>query len=304
MTPAINPAWPDSAAVREQESLAPHTTFAIGGPADFFAVAASTAELVALLEVATADGLPTTILGEGSNSLIGDAGVRGLVIHNRNSRIESVAPARLRAGSGLLMGRLAAWSAEHGLAGLEFGVGIPGTLGASVFGNAGCFGAEIKDVLIEADIWNQGARRTFTNTELDFAYRTSALQSLPGAPVVLEAVLLGTPDDPGSINNRMTELSRQRRDTQPAEPSAGSIFRNPPGDHAGRLIDAAGLKGARSGAAQISERHANFIINRGGATAADVMNLIERARAAVASEFDVQLQTEIRLIGEGFGAAS
>ncbi len=296
------PAWPDPAAVHADHPLAPLTTFGIGGPADYFATAGSTSALIALLDAAHTADLPITVLGESSNVLIGDAGVRGLVIHNRSDAIEIPGTTQMRAGSGILMGRLAAWSAERGLAGLEFGVGIPGSLGGSVFGNAGCFGVEIKDALIEAAIWHEGARTTLTNADLDFAYRRSQLQALPETPVVLEALLKGTPDRPEAIRARMTELSRRRRATQSAHPSAGSVFRNPPGDHSGRLIDAAGLKGARIGAAQISDQHANFIINRGGATAADVAALIGRARAAVAAQFNVQLRTEIRFIGEGFGA--
>ncbi len=297
------PAWPDPAAVLADHPLAPLTTFGIGGPADYFATAESTSALIALLDAAHAAEITITILGEGSNVLIGDAGVRGLVIHNRSAAIQGISPNQVRAGSGLLMGRLAAWSVDQGLAGLEFGVGIPGSLGGSVFGNAGCFGVEIKDVLIEAAIWHYGARATLTNADLDFAYRRSRLGALPDSPVVLEAVLEGIPDQPEAIRARMTDLSCQRRATQPAAPSAGSVFRNPPDDHAGRLIDAAGLKGARSGAAQISDQHANFIINRGGATAADVATLIRRARAAVAAQFNIQLENEIRFIGEGFGAS-
>jgi UDP-N-acetylmuramate dehydrogenase len=297
------PAWPEPAAVRVDHPLAPLTTFGIGGPADHFAVAESTAEFLGLLDAAHRAELPITVLGEGSNVLIGDAGIRGLTIHNRVATLEATPANAVRAGSGVLMGRLAAWSAERGLAGLEFGVGIPGSLGGSVFGNAGCFGVEIKDVLIEAHIWHAGAQSRLSNADLDFAYRRSALQSHSGTPVVLEALLQATADDPDAIRARMTDLSRQRRATQPARPSAGSIFRNPPGDPAGRLLDAAGLKATRSGNAQISDQHANFIVNIGGATAADVAALIQRARTAVADQFNIQLETEIRFIGEGFGAA-
>ncbi|MDP6507466.1 MAG: UDP-N-acetylmuramate dehydrogenase [Chloroflexota bacterium] len=297
------PAWPGSAAVLADHPLAPLTTFGVGGSADHFAAPESTPDLIALLDAAHAAAIPITVLGEGSNVLIGDAGIRGLTIHNRVVTLEAIPANAVRAGSGVLMGRLAAWSAERGLAGLEFGVGIPGSLGGSVFGNAGCFGVEIKDVLIETNIWHDGAQSRLSNAELVFAYRHSALQALSGTPVVLDAILQAVPDGSEAIRARMTELSRQRRTTQPANPSAGSVFRNPPDDHAGRLIEAAGLKGTRCGNAQISDRHANFITNRGGATAADVAALIHRARAAVADQFNIQLETEIRFIGEGFGAS-
>lgn len=295
--------WPDTTAVLEQEPLARHTTFAVGGPADYFAVAESAAELADLLDASAKAGIPATVLGEGSNVLVGDDGVRGLVIQNRSTQVESLPECRLRAESGALMGRIAHWCAEHGLAGLEFGVGIPGTLGGSIFGNAGCFGVEVKDVLVEAQVWNGGVRETYGNADLDFAYRSSALQKMPGTPVALEAVLKGSADEPEAIRQRMTELSCRRRDSQPAERSAGSIFRNPPGDHAGRLVDEAGLKGAENGGARISDLHANFIVNGGSATAAEIVALIKQARAAVAARSGTQLETEIRFLGEGFGDA-
>ena len=293
--------WPDATAVLEREPLAGHTTFAVGGPADYFAVAESAAELSDLLDAAAGAGIPAIVLGEGSNVLVGDEGVRGLVIQNRGARVEALPESRLRAESGILMGKLAQWTAEQGLAGLEFGVGIPGTLGGSVFGNAGCFGVEIKDVLVEAEVWNRGGCSTYSNADLEFRYRGSELQTARGTAVVLEAVLHGTADKPEAIRRRMTEFSRRRRESQPAERSAGSIFRNPPGDHAGRLVEEAGLKGAENGDAQISELHANFIVNRGNATAAQIAALIDRARAAVAARTGVRLETEIRFIGEGFG---
>ncbi len=293
--------WPDPTAVLEREPLARHTTFAVGGPADYFAIAGSAAELVELLDASASAGIPATVLGEGSNVLVGDGGVRGLVIQNRSAHVESLPDCRLRAESGILMGRLARWCAKHGLAGLEFGVGIPGTLGGSIFGNAGCFGVEIKDVLVQAEVWRDGIGETYANADLDFAYRASALQKMHGGPVVLEAVLEGTADEPDAVRGRMTALTRRRRASQPAERSAGSIFRNPPGDHAGRLVDEAGLKGAENGDARISDQHANFIVNRGNATAAEIVALIDRARAAVAANSGVELEVEIRFIGEGFG---
>lgn len=292
---------PDAAAVLEREPLARHTTFAVGGPADYFAVAESASELSELLSAAASASIPTTVLGEGSNVLIGDDGVRGLVIQNRSAHVESLPESRLRAESGILMGRLAQWAAQNGLAGLEFGVGIPGTLGGSIFGNAGCFGVEIKDVLVQTEIWTGGDHETYFNDDLEFAYRRSNLQTMPGSPVVLEAVMQATEDKPDAIRQRMTELSRRRRDSQPAERSAGSIFRNPPGDHAGRLVDESGLKGTRNGDAQISELHANFIVNRGNATAAEIAGLIDQTRAAVVANSGVELEIEIRFIGEGFG---
>ena len=295
------PAWPTQIDVRENESLARHTTFAVGGPADYFAMAESTTDLVTLLDASVHAGIPATVIGEGSNILVGDNGIRGLVIQNRNTDIEFLPECRLRSGSGTLMGHLARQCADRGLAGLEFGVGIPGTIGGSIFGNAGCFGSETKDVLIEAQVWNNGALKIYGNEDLNFAYRTSALQTMPGNPVALEALVQGVTDDPQEIRQRMTNLSRRRRETQPAQRSAGSIFRNPIPRYAGRLVDDAGLKGIANGDAHISELHANYIVNRGNATAAEIVALIERARTMVAARSGVVLETEIRFLGEGFG---
>lgn len=302
MNPATKlPTWPNQIDVRENEPLAKHTTFAVGGPADYFAMAESTTDLVALLDASVDAGLPATVIGEGSNILVGDDGIRGLVIQNRSTDIEFLSECRLRAGSGTLMGHLARQCADRGLAGLEFGVGIPGTIGGSIFGNAGCFGSEIKDVLVEAQVWNNGVLQIFGNEDLNFTYRTSVLQTMPGNPIALEALVQGFTADSQGIRQRMTSLSRRRRETQPAERSAGSIFRNPTPRYAGRLVDDAGLKGVTNGDAHISELHANYIVNRGNATAAEIAALIQRARTMVAARSGVVLETEIRFLGEGFG---
>lgn len=183
---------------------------------------------------------------------------------------------------------------------MEFGVGIPGTVGGSVFGNAGCFGTEVKDVFRSATVWLPDGVAELGADRLAFGYRTSALQTTLERSVVLAATFGCRDGDPAAIESLMTDLSRRRRSSQPSARSAGSVFRNPPGEVAGRLIDEAGLKGRRRGGATISEKHANFIVNEGGATAADVMALIGEARDAVMARSGVMLHLEIRPLGEGF----
>ncbi len=293
--------WPPNVQVSTREPLSRHTYMGIGGPADYFAVVDDRESLRRILDLSHERSIRRLVVGEGSNLLVSDQGFRGLVIKNASKSIADLGSGLIRADSGALMGRLARWSAERGLTGLEFGVGIPGTLGGSVFGNAGCFGTEIKDILQAARVWVSGEVTEFDNSALEFGYRTSRLSKIEGHPVVIDATLRCRPDSAGEAGGRITEFSRMRRGTQPATRSAGSVFRNPGNDYAGRLVEAAGLKGRRRGNAVISRKHANFIVNEGGATAQDVWGLIGDARAAVKEQFNVDLELEIQLIGEGFG---
>ncbi len=300
------------------EPLARHTTFHIGGPADLFAVANDIARLERLAELAVAHALPLTILGGGSNILVSDRGVRGLVIANqardfglqaadlRWSEAETVLPsgeASVLAAAGVALAGLARWAIKQGLAGLEWAVSVPGTVGGAVVGNAGAHGGDIASVLAWALVVYPGqGRRLLRPAELEFAYRSSLLkgQLAAGAlPVVLAAGFRLTPtDDPAGLAARAEAFLARRRASQPSEPSAGSIFRNPAGDYAGRLIEAVGLKGQRVGGVQISPRHANFIVNVGQATAEDVLTLIDLARRQVYERFGVELTPEILFVGE------
>jgi len=256
-------------------------------------------ELLRLLAFCRARALPVTILGGGFNALVRDGGLRGVVVRLAGLREVTLAGDRLvRAEAGVTHSQLTRFCAEQGRSGLEFAVGIPGTVGGWIAMNAGVHGREMKDVVTSLELFDPalGATAKRAREALTFHYRATELP--PGAVVV--SATFGTEQaEPAEIRERQKALLAQRRATQPVDqPSCGSVFKNPPGDYAGRLIEAAGLKGAREGNAAISALHANFIVNLGGATAADVLRLIERARAEVAAQFGVALETEVRVAGE------
>ncbi|MCD6291680.1 MAG: UDP-N-acetylmuramate dehydrogenase [Anaerolineae bacterium] len=278
--------------------LSAYTTFRIGGPADLLLVARTVDELVQAVRIAQQHGLPWWVLGGGSNVLISDAGVRGLTIVNRCARFE-ITERRVWAASGMPLARLAREMIQRGMAGLEWAVSVPGTVGGAVVGNAGAHGSCIADRLRSVELLDlSGDRVIYPATDLGLDYRDSRLKSgmLPG--IVLRAEFELTPGQAKSLSARAEAYLAHRRRTQPTEASAGSIFRNPPGDYAGRLIEAAGLKGVREGDAQVSPQHANFIINRGHATAADVARLIRRVQQDVEERFGVRLELEILFVGE------
>ena len=278
--------------------LAPLTTLRVGGRADRLAVATTSPELLALLNVGRETAVPTFVLGNGSDLVVADAGVRGLVIRNRSKAV-AIEGERLAADSGAAMAMLVRRCAAAGLAGLEFGISVPGTLGGAIWANAGAHGGEIRDVLIDVDAWDpaNGEVRSLDNAACSFSYRESRFKQ--SAEVILAARLGLHAGDTGEIAERIAEHQAQRIATQPlADQNAGSVFRNPPGDHAGRLIDAAGLKGLRMGSASVSTLHANFIVTERGGRAADVRALGERVRTAVRDRFGVELQFEIEFVGE------
>jgi UDP-N-acetylmuramate dehydrogenase len=292
------------------EPMSRHTTLRIGGPADLFVPIASADALRDLVLLARRLRVPYLVLGAGSNVLVSDAGFRGLVILNKARRIEFEpvhAPApRVQAESGVILPSLARECIGRGLAGLEWAVGVPGTVGGAVVGNAGAHGGDIAQSLVSAKILDSdGNVRDWAAQELKFGYRTSWLksqaahfESLLSRPVVLGAEFELKQAARQELEARAAELTEKRKRTQPPGASAGSMFKNPPGDYAGRLIEAAGLKGARVGEADISPVHANFIVNRGAASAADVYSLICQAREKVAARFGVTLELEIQLVGE------
>ncbi len=270
-----------------------YTSFRIGGPADLLVVTHTAGELTHAVTAAQACDIPWWILGGGSNVLISDAGVRGLTIVNRCREI-TVRDGVVRADAGVPLAGLARETIRAGLAGLEWAVSIPGTVGGAVVGNAGAHGGCIADHLIAVEVLHpSGERRRYPAEALGYSYRHSRLKNGELQGVVLHATFRLQPASPEALQARAAEHLAYRRRTQPTEASVGSIFRNPPGDYAGRLIEAAGLKGARIGRAQISPIHANFIVNHGGATAADVWRLMHQARQAVLERFGIRLEPEI-----------
>ena len=287
------------------EPLARFTTMRVGGPADLFATVRNAFELRALVRFARARSIPYLVLGRGSDVVISDRGVRGLVIQVRAEASE-VAGERYIAGAGVPMARAATETQHAGLSGLEFGLAIPGTVGGAVWANAGAHGADVAAVLESARILgSDGAEAVVPAAELGLAYRDTRLKHTPeGADpeLVLEATFRLTPADAAAIKERLDDIRRWRQAHQPLGlPSAGSVFRNPPGDSAGRLIDAAGLKGTRIGGASVSEKHANFIVNDRKGTAADVRHLGDHVRAVIAERHGIELAYEIEFPGDWSG---
>ncbi|HEY8514217.1 MAG TPA: UDP-N-acetylmuramate dehydrogenase [Candidatus Binatia bacterium] len=288
--------------VRRNEPLARHTSMRVGGPADLFCEVETEDALAELLRWASARDVPVFMLGGGTNLVVADAGVRGLTIKLGRSfaRIEWVEErdvARVVAGASANFKRLVLEVTERGYSGLEFGEGIPGTVGGGVLMNAGAFGGEIANV-VEAlrGVSRTGERRRLLRDELAFAYRRL---DLPPGFVVTALEMRLVRDDPQAIAQRIADAKRKRGRRQPLGlPNAGSIFKNPPGDFAGRLIELCGLKGKRVGGAQVSPQHANFIVNTGGARAADVRALMDEIRDVVAQRCGVLLEPEVRLVGE------
>ena len=309
--------------VTAHEPLARHTTFRIGGPADLYAAAATVAHLERLAELAAEHGIPATILGGGSNILVSDAGVCGLVIANQTRGVEwrisesrisqptkddlNVYNTQLMAESGVALAGLARTALKAGFAGLEWAVSVPGTVGGAVIGNAGAHGGDVAGNLGEAVVAYPGqGRQTLTVEQMAFAYRSSLLKRQLAAgtaqPVVLTATFELEAGDAVTLTALADSYLARRRASQPVEPSAGSIFRNPPGDHAGRLVEAVGLKGHRIGGAQISPRHANFIVNIENAQAADVRALMDLMRQRVFENTGIELIPEILFMGEWHAA--
>ncbi len=300
--------------VERQVSLAPHTTVKIGGPAQYFATVAQVEQLLALVRWAQSAGLPYFVLGGGSNILISDTGMRGLVIDNRCRALappeadgDDTAGVALSAESGAALAGLARHTVNEGLSGLEWAVSVPGTVGGAVVGNAGAHGSEVKDNLVAAQVLDEaGVVRTVSVAQMGYGYRTSVLKRLRPLqagfkPVALSAAFHLQRGDGDEIRAHADAYLAHRRATQPVAPSLGSTFVNPPGDFAGRLIEQAGLKGARVGGVQVSDLHANFLVNPGGAgaaTAADFIALVRHIQTVVRQVYGVQLEPEIQLAGE------
>ncbi len=285
--------------ITENAVMAPYTTFQIGGPADVLIEPATKEAFIEAYKILKESGVPVTVIGAGSNLLISDKGIRGAVIRLTKpfSKVEQDGNV-LTAETGVSLAKLAAKALSSGLSGLEFASGIPGSLGGAVFMNAGAYGGEMKDVVVETEYLAAGGSvKTVCGEAHQFDYRKSIF-SLEGG-IVLASKLQLTPGNPETIRATMQELNGRRRDKQPLNyPSAGSFFKRPVGHFAGKLVEDAGLKGTTFGGAQISEKHAGFVINLGGATAEDVCKLMDYVKTKVFEQFGVTLEPEVRMLGE------
>ena len=282
----------------ENEPMSKHTTFRVGGPADLMFYPESREEISAAIEAAKAENVPVYVIGNGSNLLVRDGGIRGLVIVLGDEYAQvCVDGDRIYAQAGVRLSRIAAVAQENGLAGLEFAGGIPGTLGGGCMMNAGAYGGQLSDVLVSCQVLLDGELKSYSLEEMEMGYRTT--MPLKKGGVVLSAEFKLTHDDPAAIAERMRDLAARRRDKQPLNlPSAGSTFKRPAGHFAGALIEGCGLKGHTIGGAQVSEKHAGFVVNIGGATAKDILDLIAYIQKTVKAEKGVDLEPEVRIIGE------
>ncbi|RXT15007.1 UDP-N-acetylmuramate dehydrogenase [Ammoniphilus sp. CFH 90114] len=290
----------DVGMVLEQEPLANHTTWKIGGPADLFIQPKDKFGLANAMRVVKKYNLPWRVIGKGSNMLVRDKGIRGVVFKLADGldhlRFEDDV---VHVGAGYSFIRLSVMAGKEGLTGLEFAGGIPGSVGGAVYMNAGAHGSEVSRIFKSAEVLLEtGELVEYLHDDMKFSYRHSILQETGG--LVVSTVFKLEHGNRKKIADSMASYKDRRRATQPLQlPCAGSVFRNPLPDHAGRLIEAAGLKGYRIGDAQVSEKHANFIVNRGKATAEDVLMLIEHIKKEIAERYKVQLVPEVEVVGEG-----
>ena len=282
----------------KEELMAKHTTFRIGGPAEVYACP-NQVQLPALLEAAKKENAEVTVIGNGSNLLVGDKGIRGLVIEigsgMNDIRVEGT---KIVAGAGALLSKVANEAAAAGLGGMEFAAGIPGSIGGAVTMNAGAYGGEMKDILESVKVIDpEGMMHTLSVEELDLSYRHSCIMEKGG--IVVEATLKLEQKPEEEIRAQMADLRNRRVEKQPLEyPSAGSTFKRPEGYFAGKLIMDAGLRGYTVGGAQVSEKHCGFVINHANATAADVRQLMQDVKEKVKEQFGVELEPEVKMIGE------
>ncbi|MFO8037594.1 MAG: UDP-N-acetylmuramate dehydrogenase [Anaerolineales bacterium] len=293
-------------ALERDAPVAKYTSLGVGGEADFLLTVTSVEGLEKAVRLCWMEDIPYILLGGGSNVLVSDAGIRELVILNQAKAVvfrdEEGQRPLIRAESGAGMGNLARRAANRGWSGLEWAEGIPGTVGGAVVNNAGAFGSDISDDLHMAEILHLNDRNIhraqWSAEDFGYDYRTSVIKRNEVDAVVLLAEFILERSTPQDVKKTMGDISKRRRSTQPPGSSMGSMFKNPPGDYAGRLIDQAGLKGTWRGDVEISPLHANFFINRGDATASDVYALIQTVQEVVADKFDVHLDLEIDLIGD------
>lgn len=283
--------------ILENEPMSRHCSFRIGGPCDAMLLPSSITETETICALLAEGGEKPLLIGNGTNLLITDAPLHRIVLRmgEEFSHIEPAGGTALRAESGVTLSRLAAFAAAHGLAGLEFAHGIPGTLGGGVVMNAGAYGGELKDVVTEVTALYPDGVKVLTPAELDFSYRHSVFSA--GEGIVLGAKVKLESGDPDAIKAKMDDLMARRKASQPLElPSAGSTFKRPTGYYAGPLIEGCGLKGCRVGGAEVSSKHAGFVVNVGGATCADVLALIEKVQKTVYDAHGVMLEPEVKII--------
>jgi UDP-N-acetylmuramate dehydrogenase len=286
--------------VQEQVLLAPYTSARIGGLAEVLVTVRTADELAQAAQVCWQEGLPLTLIGGGSNLLVSDKGVRGVVILNKAKAVEfrEGAEPTIRAESGAVFSNLAHRAAAKGLSGLEWAATVPGSVGGAVYGNAGAFGGDMAQVLIRAEILTPRERSWWPVEKMAYDYRTSLLKRSHETAIILSADFRLKNGEAEAIRNTIEQFTARRKATQPPGASMGSMFKNPPGDFAGRLIEAAGLKGVCLGNAEISTVHGNFFLNHGDTKSADIKNLIELTQKTVKDKFGVQLELEVELIGE------
>ena len=286
--------------VKRDEALSGYTTFKVGGPADVLVEPASVEELRAVMDTVRDEGAQYVVLGNGSNVLVKDSGFRGVVIiigEGMNGIEVDADRCTVKSGAGAMLGEVARAAARESLAGLEFASGIPGSMGGGVFMNAGAYGGELSHVITGVDaLMPDGSIRHFKADELDFGYRHSVFYDNGG--IIISAEMKLEHGDKNEINEKMKDLNRRRVEKQPLNfPSAGSMFKRPEGYFAGKLIQDAGCQGLSVGGALVSQKHAGFIVNKGGASAQDILELIKLVQMRVMDEFGVTLETEVRIIG-------
>ena len=281
-----------------EEPMKKHTTFRVGGPADVLVQPDETA-LAAILGLCRQYNVPYSFIGNGSNLLVGDKGIRGVVIEMTDpmGNIE-VDGTKITAQAGAMLSKIANTAASYGLGGMEFAAGIPGSVGGAVVMNAGAYGGEMKDIIKKVDVLDEnGAQLELDRDALDFGYRHSCIPEKKY--IVIKVVLELVPRDEAEIRSEMKELNEKRAEKQPLQyPSAGSTFKRPEGYFAGKLIMDAGLRGYQVGGAQVSEKHCGFVINKGDATAADICQLMQDVSDKVQAQFGVVLEPEVKMIGE------
>lgn len=286
--------------IREKESMKLHTTFKIGGPADLFIVPKVEEELTMIIKLCKELDVPLFFIGNGSNLLVGDAGYRGVVvqIYKNFNTVEVKEDGSVIAGAGILLSSLAKKIIKHSYKGFEFASGIPGTLGGAIYMNAGAYGGEMKDCVVEVKaIDGSGQIKTYSKDELLLGYRTSVFQS--NDHIIIHVKMKFEIGDHDEITATVRDLAKRRREKQPLEmPSAGSTFKRPEGHYAGKLIMDAGLRGFGMGGASVSEKHCGFVVNTGGATSEDVVRLINHIRRCVFEGFGVEMEPEVRILGE------
>ena len=289
----------DEKRVYKEEPMKKHTTFRVGGNADYFVMPQNASEIKAIIELCKEEDIPYYILGNGSNLLVSDAGYRGVIIqiYKEMNQIEVVGEC-LKVQAGALLSRVGTVALENELAGFEFAAGIPGTVGGAVVMNAGAYGGEMKDIIVNATVLTQeGEILTLNKEELELGYRTSVIAK--NGYIVLGAEYQLQKGEKEAIRARMDELKTQRVTKQPLEyPSAGSTFKRPEGHFAGKLIQDAGLRGFQVGGAQVSEKHCGFVINKDQATAADIKELMRQVAEKVMQEFGVELEAEVKTLGD------